>query len=372
MRAFSMCTDDADVLKLPSPFIATMHYYVLLASWMLMSIALTLFNKWLLGMQGFHCPLTLSCLHMVGSFLAAIAMAGHRPAVQESRSPEYKKCASPSLEESGEDTKHLPSKPLPLPPIALCIAALYASSVTLRNAAFMHVSVATIQLLTALAPACVYVFSLAFGLQTLRLQTVIILVGLATGTALCVSGTPAASTVGMGLQIAGIVCETLKSVLTQVFVQKGSGLHLTATDALATISWPSAALTFVPACWFELDSAHAFLRSHSVWFPPALACNVGLAVLFNIAHLAVLKRFNALTVSLTGQLKSWALIVTSLVMAGESCSPRFALGGCLVVLSSAAYVFTRSPEDKAGATGRPQKDGLPSGERFQQGRSKMI
>ena len=287
-----------------------------LLTWLGLSVSLACLNKGLLGYVGFRFPMFMASLHMLGSYVATCAAT-----------------AQSSITLSLHRLQRSWTFFLP-------VACLYAVSLCLRNVALIHISIASAQLLVAFAPLFVYALSVAFGLEAPKLKLLVNVCAIAVGAALCVTGSVAHTTLGLALQLAGVLCETLRGVLLNVFLRKVEP-DMTATESLQCFSLPCFALTALSCAIFESGSLAKDLPSRGGPFFCALFANVSVAVLFNFVQLHVLKIFKVLTLSMAGVTKDWVLITASTWVEGGGMSPQFVAGGVLTFGSSMYYAVQR-------------------------------
>jgi len=290
-----------------------------LLTWLGLSVSLACLNKGLLGYVGFRFPMFMASLHMLGSYIATCAATAH--------------AANSSIKQSLHRLQRSWTFFLP-------VACLYSVSLCLRNVALIHISIASAQLLVAFAPLFVYAFSVAFGLEAPKLKLLFNVCAIAVGAALCVTGSVAHTTFGLALQLAGVLCETLRGVLLNVFLRKVEP-DMTATESLQCLSLPCFALTALSCAFFESGPLAKDLPNRGAPFFCALFANVGVAVLFNFMQLHVLKMFKVLTLSMAGVTKDWVLISASTWVEGGGMSPQFVAGGVLTFGSSMYYAVQR-------------------------------
>lgn len=220
------------------------------------------------------------------------------------------------------------------------VAVLFSASICMKNAAMMYISVASGQFLVATAPLFVYVFSVLLGLEArgfVMLANVILMAG---GASLSVSGTMWLSHYGVLLQLMGVVADSLRAVLLNLFLQKVDP-GLSTFDAMQCITLPCCVMTALLCAFFEAPNLLLDLPTRTIHFWQALAAKVVLAVVLNLLQTFVLKRFHVLTLSIAGIAKDWTLILASSVVEGHSISTRFAIGGVVTFASSIWYVLHR-------------------------------
>lgn len=285
-----------------------------LTSWLLLSVALASSNKWLLGYAGFRFPMFMATSHMAGSYLVSSCLTSEgAPTWQLLR--QHWTCFLP-------------------------VAFLYALSICLRNVALIYISVACAQLLVALAPLFVYAFSVVLGVEEVKGKLLVQVCAIAAGAALSVSGSFSHTRRGICLQVAGILCESLRGVVLNAFLRKSkSGMQ--SIDSLRCLSLPCVIITGGMFGAFEYNAFKNDILSRSRLFYVAFSINVCVAIVFNIVHLHVLRSFKALTMSMTSITKDWLLIALSAVVEGGNISTQFVVGGLLTCITSIFYANYR-------------------------------
>ena len=92
------------------------------------------------------------------------------------------------------------------------IAFMFACSVVVRNFVYTQLSIAFIQMLTAIAPAAVFVASWLTGLEKLDWSLATVVSGACLGTAVASFGAVRMSSMGVAMQVVGICLEAWRAV----------------------------------------------------------------------------------------------------------------------------------------------------------------
>jgi hypothetical protein len=164
----------------------------LIMQWVFLSSTIILFNKWLLSDAKFHYPITLVMMHM--TFVGVCAQTWRRLGWAE----------SPAISWQDVAQRLFP------------IAALFAASLGLGNAAYMFISVAFIQMLKASTPVAVLLVSFALGLEQSSMRLLGYIVLIALGVATSAYGQLEISAVGVCLQLAAVAAEALRLCLVNI------------------------------------------------------------------------------------------------------------------------------------------------------------
>ena len=211
----------------------------LLVQWIVLSSGLILLNKHILSEAGFDFPCTLVLLHML--FCTACA------------------CVWRLLD--------WVSVPLLGGPRAYCarfvpIGLCFAASLSLGNAAYLHISVAFVQMLKASTPVATLVVSFMLGLEqpSWRLTGLIVLISSGVGIACAAQVHP--SVPGVLLQLGAIGCEAVRLCLVNLLLTL-RGLRLSPVASVLLIS-PICALCLLPV-WATLEAPRLLALGSAPW-----------------------------------------------------------------------------------------------------------
>uniref|UniRef100_A0A6T1DJV2 Sugar phosphate transporter domain-containing protein n=1 Tax=Alexandrium monilatum TaxID=311494 RepID=A0A6T1DJV2_9DINO len=311
--------EDQEDLAHESKYHLTRHIWssaalvgVLALAYMAISTGLITFNKYLLHDGRFPFVIFLGVLHMSFSFLCNLALYRMCPALY------------PAL--TDPDRRVHIDRPLVLRvllPIALCFGA----QLVLSNMAFMHSSLAFLQMMKQSNVVLVYLFSLALALERFSWRRALVLVWIAGATGLTIRGELDFSPGGFAIQGVSMLCESLKLTLQNyslsaaghrldalTFVMLVAPLVLLALLALLAVLrvlWPErpGALTMPP--WSVVAQ---------LW--PLLLANGCLAFAMNVAHALLIKWSSAMTFILTGVImKDVVIVVVGAMILDELLSP---------------------------------------------------
>ncbi|BAT76987.1 hypothetical protein LR48_Vigan01g292700 [Vigna angularis] len=267
--------------------------YFYLFVYILLSSGVILYNKWVLSPKYFNFPLpiTLTMIHM--GFSGAVAFFLVR--VFKVVSPVkmtfeiYATCVIP-------------------------ISAFFASSLWFGNTAYLHISVAFIQMLKALMPVATFLVAVICGTDKARCDVFFNMLLVSVGVVISSYGEIHFNVVGTVYQVTGIFAEALRLVLTQVLLQK-KGLNLNPITSLYYIAPCSFVFLFVP--WYLLEKpvmeVSQIQFNFWIFFSNALC-----ALALNFSIFLVIGRTGAVTIRVAGVLKDWILIALSTVIFPES------------------------------------------------------
>ena len=320
----------------------------LLAQWIVLSSGLILLNKHILSEAGFDFPCTLVLLHML--FCTACA------------------CVWRLLD--------WVSVPLLGGPRAYCarfvpIGLCFAASLSLGNAAYLHISVAFVQMLKASTPVATLVVSFMLGLEqpSWRLTGLIVLISSGVGIACAAQVHP--SVLGMLLQLGAIGCEAVRLCLVNLLLTL-RGLRLSPVASVLLIS-PICALCLLPV-WATLEASRLLALGSAPWarvgaaalgkgrrasplhctcrctayharmracmrHPMHAVAGASLCTSFalNIATMALIKHTSALTLNVAGVGKDLLLIGYSVVLSGARVCAAQYCGYAVALVGVTAY-----------------------------------
>ncbi|CAA3030452.1 probable sugar phosphate/phosphate translocator At3g17430 [Olea europaea var. sylvestris] len=182
------------------------------------------------------------------------------------------------------------------------------------NTAYLHISVAFIQMLKALMPVATFVVAVLCGTDKLRWDVFSNMVLVSVGVVISSYGEIHFNVIGTVYQVTGIFAEALRLVLTQVLLQK-KGLTLNPITSLYYIAPCSFVFLFVPWYFLEKPGMEITQIQFNFWI---FFSNAVCALLLNFSIFLVIGRTGAVTMRVAGVLKDWILIALSTVVFPES------------------------------------------------------
>ncbi|KAG6664109.1 probable sugar phosphate/phosphate translocator At3g17430 isoform X1 [Carya illinoinensis] len=269
--------------------------YLYLLIYILLSSGVILYNKWVLSPKYFNFPfpITLTMIHM--GFSGAVAFFLVR--VFKVVSPVkmtfeiYATCVVP-------------------------ISAFFASSLWFGNTAFLHISVAFIQMLRALMPVATFIMAVMCGISKPKCDVFLSMWLISVGVVISSYGEIHFNVIGTVYQVIGIFAEALRLVLTQVLLQK-KGLTLNPITSLYYIA--PCSFVFLFAAWCLLEKTQMQVSqdqnefNYWIFFSNALC-----ALALNFSIFLVIGRTGAVTIRVAGVVKDWMLRALSTVIFPES------------------------------------------------------
>eukprot|EP00439_Symbiodinium_sp_Y106_P061353 s1750_g9.t1 len=285
--------------------------------WMVLSMILSIFNKWIFIPSGadFPYPLTLSCCHMFTTSLVLHSLRLFKPSL------------FPGMAEG------LQSDWETFRAVGL-VGGLLAVSVVLSNSAAMLLSVAFINMLKGGNS----VFALALGLVigttswSTALQLVWPVLIISIGAGATIHGELSLSHLGLGLLVVAILVEQFRLVLFKSMMSE-SGLKLDPLSALSLFS-PVAFLITAP---FALSELRAALHVLDALRGSALILNALTAVTLNVAYSRLLKVASPVTFTVFGTAKDVTTAALSLCIVGGIVTPQQLCGYAATLFGMLQY-----------------------------------
>ncbi|XLT87122.1 hypothetical protein HN873_008875 [Arachis hypogaea] len=267
--------------------------YFYLFIYILLSSGVILYNKWVLSPKYFNFPLpiTLTMIHMGFSGAVAFLLVRVFKVVTPVKMTFeiYATCVVP-------------------------ISAFFASSLWFGNTAYLHISVAFIQMLKALMPVATFIMAVLCGTDKARCDVFLNMVLVSVGVVVSSYGEIHFNIIGTVYQVTGIFAEALRLVLTQVLLQK-KGLTLNPITSLYYIAPCSFVFLFVPWYLLEKPVMEVSQIQFNFWI---FFSNAICALALNFSIFLVIGRTGAVTIRVAGVLKDWILIALSTVIFPES------------------------------------------------------
>ncbi|XP_057470668.1 probable sugar phosphate/phosphate translocator At1g48230 isoform X1 [Actinidia eriantha] len=306
--------------------------YLYLLIYILLSSGVILYNKWVLSPKYFNFPfpITLTMIHM--GFSGAVAFSLVR--VFKVVSPVqmtfeiYATCVIP-------------------------ISAFFASSLWFGNTAYLHISVAFIQMLKALMPVATFLMAVLCGTDKLRWDVFVNMLLVSIGVVVSSYGEIHFNVVGTVYQVTGIFAEALRLVLTQVLLQK-KGLTLNPITSLYYIAPCSFMFLCVPWYYLEKPGMEVSQVQFNFWI---FFSNAICALALNFSIFLVIGRTGAVTIRVAGVLKDWILIALSTIVFPESTITGLNIIGYAIALCG--VVMYNYLKVKDGRASQLPTDGIP-------------
>ena len=222
---------------------------------------------------------------------------------------------------------------------ALPIAVLSALTLALGNAAYVHLTVATCQILKTLTPALTLAVLYVLQVEIPSGREAACVVLITCGTAVATTGGGLALVpLGVTLQILANLAEAIRIVLSQRLVLNMSllqvGYHVAPTQAACLLL---AAATLELRDPTDRAAAAASIWAHSTSF--FVACTLGYAL--QGATMLVVRYFGSVAVKLLGQARNAALVLSEVSRGNQKASAQQLLGYSISLGAFCSYVWLR-------------------------------
>jgi hypothetical protein len=241
------------------------------------------------------------------------------------------------------------------------IVGVTAATMFFGNAAYLHLSVAFIQILKALTPGITLALALAAGVEAPSAPLAAAIAAIVGGTAgalVVESGAPAFSALGVALFVASSATEAARAVLAQVLMTRkrrggggGGGGGQSALDVLVHVGWMSGALLAAAAGVAEGRGLAARGAGLLAARPGAFAWAAGCSLATNLASFLAISFTSSLTFKVAGCVKNLAVVWWAVVAHGEAIA---GLQMACYALSAAGFLaYARLKQLAAGAAAHP-------------------
>ncbi|XWS53448.1 hypothetical protein CRYUN_Cryun10bG0002200 [Craigia yunnanensis] len=306
--------------------------YLYLFIYILLSSGVILYNKWLLSPKYFNFPfpITLTMIHM--AFSGPVAFFLIRV---------FKVVTPVKMTFEIYTTGVIP------------ISAFFASSLWFGYTAYLHISVAFIQMLNALMPVATFFMGVMCGTDKPRCDVFLNMVLVSVGVVISSYGEIHFNIIGTVYQVTGIFAEALRLVSTQVLLQK-KGLTLNPITSLYYIAPCSFVFLFVPWCLLEKPGMVVSQIQFNFWI---FFSNALCAFALNLSIFLVIGRTGVVTIRVAGVLKDWILIALSTVVFPESIITGLNIVGYAIALCG--VVMYNYIKVKDGRTSQLPSDSIP-------------
>ena len=393
--------------------------------WISLSASVILFNKHILAFSGFPFPITLTGFHMAFSWACASALIHctslvELPTMTTTTTTTTKGAADGGSSSSSATTRTTTSqKGLDARTYLRRIApvgALFAGTLWLGNAAYLHLSVSFIQMLKALMPAAVYGVGCLLGTETFARSRAVNMAVVTFGVAAASAGEVSLSLLGVALQLGSVATESTRLALVQILLQqkkvkKPSSSSRPSSSSSAPESSSSSKIALNPvttmyylapvsllclslpwlafersrlvAAWgagggggaagsspppptspyYLLDPSHAL---DSSWWrlgvsPLTLLANAALAFALNLSVFLLIGKTSALAMNVAGVVKDWMLIGLSALLFRAPVTPLNLAGYSVAFAGVCWYNKAKFDEMKASAAAAAAAVVSPSG-----------
>lgn len=289
------------------------YSYILL--WITLSAGVILINKYVLAYAGFPYPVALTLVHM--AFCSSLAYVLIKLGITET-----------AHMDSGMYIRNV-----------LPIAALFAGTLWLGNAAYLYLSVAFIQMLKAMMPITVFAVGVFLGTEKFSVPYALNMVVVAVGVAAASYGELNFNVLGVIFQCSSIATESFRLVLIQILLQQ-QGIKLNPVTTLYYIAPACFVFLLVPFTVLELPKMTHDEGLQINW--PLLLGSAASAFALNMSVFLLIGKSSALTMNIAGVVKDWLLIGLSVYMFKSPVSSMQLFGYGIAFLGVCWYNYQKA------------------------------
>ncbi|CAG8541713.1 10904_t:CDS:2, partial [Paraglomus occultum] len=286
-----------------------------ISAWYFFSTALSFYNKYLMGKDGFNLnlPSLVSAMHTGMHFIiTSFLMRGNCSMLYVS--PEAKSVKSKSYW----------SRVVP----AAITAAL---EICMSNGALVYITLSFYTMVKSSTPIWVLLFAFVFGLEQPRLSLIMIISVISFGVGLTVAGEAKFDLIGFFLILGAAIFSGLRWSLMQMLLQKEAGMN----DPIATLYYVSPVmfiLMITLSLFFEnpinkFATSEHFQNFSSAMSTFGLMLAGGLLAFFmTVAEFALIKNTSTVTLSVAGISKEVFIITLSVLINHDILTPINVIG----------------------------------------------
>lgn len=202
----------------------------------------------------------------------------------------------------------------------LPIGVSFSASLILSNTAYLHLSVAYIQMLKAFTPVAILLISWTFRIQEPSKKLTVIVLMISIGVAMTSHGELRFNMIGFLIQAAAVAWEASRLVMIQIL------LHGLKMDPLVSLHY------YAPVCAIINLMVLPFTEGLAPFYelarigPLILLSNAFVAFMLNVAAVFLVGAGSSLVLTLAGVLKDILLISGSVLLFGTPVTPLQVLG----------------------------------------------
>eukprot|EP00878_Enallax_costatus_P028608 GHUV01030910.1.p1 GENE.GHUV01030910.1~~GHUV01030910.1.p1 ORF type:complete len:347 (+),score=66.53 GHUV01030910.1:45-1043(+) len=197
----------------------------------------------------------------------------------------------------------------------LPIGLFLALSMQLGNTAYLHLSVAFVQMLKAFTPVCTMLFAFMFQLERPSFRLIAAVGLIAAGVTVASYGEGNFSCIGITAMLVSMICEGLRLVMMQSLVAKRSFHPIEALFYLAPAAsfWMLLFVGSTEAIHIYQDQHLAHVAEHPMYIAASAVAGFGV----NAMAMAVISLASALTLKVLGICKDVGLVLFGVAVLGE-------------------------------------------------------
>ncbi|KAL8908015.1 MAG: hypothetical protein Q9171_005624 [Xanthocarpia ochracea] len=334
---------DRNVIK------ASLINILLIASWYLFSVSISVYNKWMFGKKkkqlDFHFPLFTTCMHMAVQFLLASTVLYFFPHFRPRADGITNPGNHPPLHRDQSQSKPLMSRTFYLTRIGPCGAAT-SLDIGLGNMSFRWVTLTFFTMCKSSALAFILIFAFLFHLEQPSIKLILIIATMTVGVIMMVAGEAEFSPIGFFLIISASFFSGFRWALTQILLLRNPATSnpFSTIFYLAPIMFLVLALLAIPVEGFSAlgGGLQILTAEHGTAFGIVILLFPGvLAFCMTSSEFALLQRTSVVTLSICGIFKEVVTIATSNVVFHDTLTPINVSGLIVTIGSISAYNYIK-------------------------------
>ncbi|KAL8933086.1 MAG: hypothetical protein Q9211_005970 [Gyalolechia sp. 1 TL-2023] len=342
MGASGWSLADRNVIK------ASLINALLIASWYLFSVSISVYNKWMFSKKNldFHFPLFTTCMHMVVQFLLASTvlyfLPHFRPGADSSKAAGNH--PAPSHREQSQG-KPLMTRMFYLTRIGPCGTAT-GLDIGLGNMSLRFVTLTFFTMCKSSALAFILIFAFLFHLEQPSLRLIVIIATMTVGVIMMVAGETEFSPLGFLLIITASFFSGFRWALTQILLLRNPATSnpFSSIFFLAPIMFLVLAIIAIPVEGFPAlgEGLQILTAEHGTVLGTVILLFPGvLAFCMTSSEFALLQRTSVVTLSICGIFKEVVTITTANLVFHDPLTPINVSGLFVTIGSIAAYNYIK-------------------------------
>ncbi|KAI4247496.1 MAG: hypothetical protein L6R40_001444 [Gallowayella cf. fulva] len=334
---------DRNVIK------ASLMNALLIASWYLFSVSISVYNKWMFGKTAkqlnFHFPLFTTCMHMAVQFLLASTVLYFVPHFRPRADSITNPGNHPPLLHNQSQGKPLMTRIFYLTRIGPCGTAT-GLDIGLGNMSFRFVTLTFFTMCKSSALAFILIFAFLFHLEQPSIKLILIIATMTVGVVMMVAGEAEFSPLGFFLIITASFFSGLRWALTQILLLRNPATSnpFSSIFYLAPIMFLVLAILAIPVEGFPAlgEGLQILTAEHGTVFGIVILLFPGvLAFCMTSSEFALLQRTSVVTLSICGIFKEVVTIGTSNLVFHDTLTPINVSGLIVTIGSIAAYNYIK-------------------------------
>ncbi|KAL8967020.1 MAG: hypothetical protein Q9183_003105, partial [Haloplaca sp. 2 TL-2023] len=332
---------DRNVIK------ASLINALLIASWYLFSVSISVYNRWMFGQKtlNFHFPLFTTCMHMAVQFLLASCVLYFvprlRPRADSLSNPENR----PAIHRESSQNKPVMTRMFYFTRIGPCGTAT-GLDIGLGNMSFRFVTLTFFTMCKSSALAFILIFAFLFHLEQPSWRLVLIIATMTVGVIMMVAGETDFSPLGFFLIISASFFSGFRWALTQILLLRNPATSnpFSSIFFLAPIMFLVLAVIAIPVEGFAAlwEGLRIVTAEHGAFFGIFILLFPGvLAFCMTSSEFALLQRTSVVTLSICGIFKEVVTIGTANLVFDDTLTPINVSGLIVTIGSIAAYNYIK-------------------------------